>query len=350
VTKRRLRSDARGITTAEYLVLFVVIAVATLGAWIAFGSDLASVFVGGDAAGTQASSSSGTRAGTASASQPSAAAGAAEPSWAAAAWSGIKSAAGEAVSLLPGAAEHAVDAAEGYVAGLNPITGLLPTQPQPTFGHQGSFGAGMVLGSAHGLGVDAYHMGSGAAGVATGVAAIAATDGAALPIAGPGVVAAAGQALAGAAAAGGHLGNMGTGIAAVSGGDGAPSSGGGKKKPPPPKRRPGEPGGPGEPGDGAGPPGAPGDNVSASTPVGRRGSPMNVPGGTNTPSTIGGRKYTGHALDQMQGRGVTPTAVENAVQHGARSPGNRAGTTEHVYDNVRVITNTGGDVITVIPR
>src|SRR5690606_20844127 len=40
--------------------------------------------------------------------------------------------------------------------------------------------------------------------------------------------------------------------------------------------------------------------VSASTPVGRRGAPLAVPPGTNSPATIGGRYFTGHALDQMQ--------------------------------------------------
>jgi hypothetical protein len=40
-----LLGDARGITQAEYLVLFVVIVVGTLGAWVAFGKDLADVFV-----------------------------------------------------------------------------------------------------------------------------------------------------------------------------------------------------------------------------------------------------------------------------------------------------------------
>ena len=88
----------------------------------------------------------------------------------------------------------------------------------------------------------------------------------------------------------------------------------------------------------------------ASTPVGRRGSPLDVPRGTNTPTTIGGRYFTGHALDQMQGRGVTPTVVENAIQHGARSAGNQPGTYQHIADGVSVITNDAGGVITVITR
>lgn len=36
-----------------------------------------------------------------------------------------------------------------------------------------------------------------------------------------------------------------------------------------------------------------------STPTGQRGSPMEVKPGTNEPTSIGGRDYTGHRLDQM---------------------------------------------------
>lgn len=43
-----------------------------------------------------------------------------------------------------------------------------------------------------------------------------------------------------------------------------------------------------------------------STPTGQRGGPIDVKPGTNRPTNIGGRDYTGHALDRMQGRGVPP--------------------------------------------
>jgi len=75
-----------------------------------------------------------------------------------------------------------------------------------------------------------------------------------------------------------------------------------------------------------------------------------VPAGTNAPATIGGRNFTGHALDQMQSRGFTPTIVENAIQNGVRTAGNQPGTFQHVVEGVRVITNQAGSVITVIPR
>ncbi|WP_434112804.1 RHS repeat-associated core domain-containing protein [Paraburkholderia caffeinilytica] len=91
--------------------------------------------------------------------------------------------------------------------------------------------------------------------------------------------------------------------------------------------------------------------AGATSPVGRSGSPMTVPRGTNIPTTIDGIGYSGHAIDQMQGRGVPPSAVQNTIQSGVVYP-TGAGTTG-IYDsvnNVRVITNSAtGLVITVIP-
>jgi hypothetical protein len=87
----------------------------------------------------------------------------------------------------------------------------------------------------------------------------------------------------------------------------------------------------------------------ASTPIGRRGNPIDVKRGTNQPTTIGGRVYTGHAADQMQGRGITPSAVEETIQNGQTSPGNAPGETEHIGTNgVKVVTGADGQVITVI--
>jgi hypothetical protein len=101
---------------------------------------------------------------------------------------------------------------------------------------------------------------------------------------------------------------------------------------------------------------APGSNQpagdkDASTPTGQRGSPIDVKPGTNEPTTIGGRDYTGHALDRMQGRGVPPSAVEDAIQNGQQSPGNTPDTTVNAGDNkVTVVTGADGQVITVIAR
>jgi RHS repeat-associated protein len=97
-------------------------------------------------------------------------------------------------------------------------------------------------------------------------------------------------------------------------------------------------------------PADPGDK-DPSTPTGQRASPIDVTPGTNKPTKIGDREYTGHALDQGQGRGVPPSAIEDAIQNGKTSPGNRPGTAVHVGDNgVKVVTGERGQVITVIPK
>ena len=98
----------------------------------------------------------------------------------------------------------------------------------------------------------------------------------------------------------------------------------------------------------AGKSGAATSTTPASTPVGRGGSPMNVSG--NSPAKINEINYSGHAIDRMQGRGVPPSAVENAIKNGTKSPGNTAGTTVHVSSDVKVVTNSDGKVITVIPQ
>jgi hypothetical protein len=87
---------------------------------------------------------------------------------------------------------------------------------------------------------------------------------------------------------------------------------------------------------------------SPTSPVGRRGNPIDVKPGTNQPAVIGGRLYTGHAADQMQGRGITPTSVEETIRNGQASPGNNAGETEHIANGVKVVTGADGQVITVI--
>jgi hypothetical protein len=73
----------------------------------------------------------------------------------------------------------------------------------------------------------------------------------------------------------------------------------------------------------------------------------------NRPDVIEGRDFSGHALDQMQNRGVPPSVVLDTIKTGAASSGNIPGTTVYVSptNNVTVITNSStGNVITVIPR
>jgi hypothetical protein len=77
---------------------------------------------------------------------------------------------------------------------------------------------------------------------------------------------------------------------------------------------------------------------------------MDVEKGTNEPTDIDGRDYSGHALDQMQGRGVPPSAVEESIQNGDVASGNKPGTTTHTdsKNGVQTVTNDKGRVVTVI--
>ena len=96
-----------------------------------------------------------------------------------------------------------------------------------------------------------------------------------------------------------------------------------------------------------------GDEVTnvAKTPVGRSGNILNVVT-KNSPTTINGTKFTGHALDQMQARGIlSPSVVLDVIKNPARIlPGNTPGTTAFLGNNLKVITNKAGDIITVIPQ
>lgn len=91
---------------------------------------------------------------------------------------------------------------------------------------------------------------------------------------------------------------------------------------------------------------------SAASSVGSADEPIRIPPGANGPANIGGRDYSGHALDQMQGRGVQPSAIENIIQNGISSLGNTPGMTVY-YDsanNLTVITDSAsGRVVTVHP-
>jgi hypothetical protein len=90
----------------------------------------------------------------------------------------------------------------------------------------------------------------------------------------------------------------------------------------------------------------------ASTIVGSRRVQMGVPKGApiNAAEMIGGRQYTGHALDRMMGRGVTPSVVENTIKVGEKSVGKTAGTLEFFNPRNKVgvvIDAATGRVITV---
>jgi filamentous hemagglutinin len=92
----------------------------------------------------------------------------------------------------------------------------------------------------------------------------------------------------------------------------------------------------------------------ATLPMGSKQNQMNQPKNPsyqpvrNVPATISNREYSGHSLDRMQDRGITPSVVENVIKSGVSQP-SRGGTTAH-YDaanNISVVTNSSGKVITV---
>ncbi len=89
-------------------------------------------------------------------------------------------------------------------------------------------------------------------------------------------------------------------------------------------------------------------NPDPRTPVGRRGQKWNSLVEFDS-TTIGERKYSGHAVDRINQRGFTPTAVENTIRNGVKNVGNTPGTFQHVdtINNIKVITNTNGDVVTI---
>jgi hypothetical protein len=85
------------------------------------------------------------------------------------------------------------------------------------------------------------------------------------------------------------------------------------------------------------------------TPIGRRGSPIDATG-ANNPTSINGRYYTEHALDQMQGRGIIPSVVDDIIFRGTKSFGNTPDTTTHTTEQLKVILNQSGEVVTAITQ
>ena len=69
----------------------------------------------------------------------------------------------------------------------------------------------------------------------------------------------------------------------------------------------------------------------------------------NESAVINRRKYTGHALDRMQDRGLMPSVVENAIQNNIGLPNKVAGRVQF-YDsmnNISVVTENG-EVVTIL--
>jgi hypothetical protein len=74
---------------------------------------------------------------------------------------------------------------------------------------------------------------------------------------------------------------------------------------------------------------------------------MDVPRGTNSPATIGGRQYGGHALDEMMREGFAPRVVDDAIRFGQASTG--ASGRVAYYSSANNVTGTveNGRVVTV---
>lgn len=61
----------------------------------------------------------------------------------------------------------------------------------------------------------------------------------------------------------------------------------------------------------------------------------------NLPEIVNGRKYSGHALDRMQDRGIMSSVVEDTINYGLKCPGKEVGTTSYYnqLNNITVIIN-----------
>jgi len=70
----------------------------------------------------------------------------------------------------------------------------------------------------------------------------------------------------------------------------------------------------------------------------------------NKPAIIDGRSYSGHALDQMQNRGITPSLVEKTIAKNISSDGKRPNTRmfHDPENNITVILNPKTDVVVTV--
>ncbi len=98
-----------------------------------------------------------------------------------------------------------------------------------------------------------------------------------------------------------------------------------------------------------------GDSINGTKfPAGRRGQPLKEFAEKtvrNTPQIINGRKFTGHALDQMQNRGIlSPSAVLDAIKNPLRTMSGKKGATIYYADKLKVVVNKSGDIVTVITQ
>lgn len=74
---------------------------------------------------------------------------------------------------------------------------------------------------------------------------------------------------------------------------------------------------------------------------------MDVPRGTNSPATINGLEYGGHALDEMQSEGFTPSVVEDTIANGQATTQTSGRVAHYSPDNNVTVITDNGKVITV---
>lgn len=78
------------------------------------------------------------------------------------------------------------------------------------------------------------------------------------------------------------------------------------------------------------------------------GGEINIPRGTNASGAVGGRPYSGHAFDQMQGRGITPSVVDDAINDRVMVSGADGSSIFYSSaNNISVVVSSDGRVITV---
>ena len=77
------------------------------------------------------------------------------------------------------------------------------------------------------------------------------------------------------------------------------------------------------------------------------GMQLKVQKGANVAGEVGGHQYSGHAFDQMQARGITPTVVDDAISTGVNLGGTGTSIFYSEANNISVVVNSKGAVITV---
>ena len=88
---------------------------------------------------------------------------------------------------------------------------------------------------------------------------------------------------------------------------------------------------------------------NASLPVGAQGVRFTAVS-KNSAKVINGVKFTGHALDRMQERGIlSPSVVIDTIQNPSQVlPGDMPNTMVYIRENLKVVVNASGDIITTM--